>query len=148
MRHFSSFYKESHNSIVDQIDLICLYPRLTTEEEVQMLEKPVTKYEILMVLRGFTKDKSLGSDRWTMELFFHFYDLVADDILEAVEDSCLSGMVNRSLNSSFISLFPKVNGLASFSDFRSIALCNIVYKIITKILAKRIKPILSRTLSE
>jgi hypothetical protein len=148
MRHFISFYKDSHNSIVDQIESVRLYPRLTTEEEVQMLEKPVTKDEILVVLRGFTKDKSPSPDGWIVEFFLHFFDLVVDDLLEAVEESCLSGMVNRSLNSTFIALIPKVNGPTSFGDFRSITLCNLVYKIITKILAKRIRPIMSRTLSE
>jgi ABC-type uncharacterized transport system ATPase component len=38
LRHFSTFYKESHLSIVDQIESVRLYPRLTTDEEVQLLE--------------------------------------------------------------------------------------------------------------
>jgi hypothetical protein len=74
--------------------------------------------------------------------------MVAKDLLEAVEESRLSGEVIRSLNSTFISLIPKVNGPASFGDFRPIALCNLCYKIIAKIIAKRIRPIMSRTLSE
>jgi hypothetical protein len=110
MRHFSSFYKDSHNSIVDQIASVRLYPRLVTEEEVLLLEKPCMKEEVLEVLRGFTKDKSPGPDGWTVEFFLHFFDLIVGDLLEAVEDSRLSGMVNRSLNSTFIALIPKVNG--------------------------------------
>jgi mannosylglycoprotein endo-beta-mannosidase len=102
--------------------------------------------EVLEVLRGFTKDKSLGPNGWTVELFLHFFNLVASDLLEAVEESHLYGVVNRSLNSMFIALIPKVNGPTTFGE--SLALCNLCYKIITKIIAKHIKPILSRTLSE
>jgi len=133
---------------VDQIESVRLYPRLTTEEEVHILENPVTKDEILVVLRGFTKDKSPSPDRWIVDFFLHFFDLVVDDLLEVVEESRLFGMVNRSLNSTFIDLIPKVNGRTSFGDFRSITLCNLIYKIITKILAKQIRPIMSCTLSE
>jgi hypothetical protein len=83
-----------------------------------------------------------------VEFFIHFFDLVAKDLLEAVEESHTSGEVNRALNSTFIALIPKVNGPTNFGDFRPIALCNLCYKIITKIIATRLRPILSRTLSE
>jgi hypothetical protein len=78
-----------------------------------------------------------------VEFFLNFFDLVANDLLEAVEDSRLSGVVNRSLNSTFLALIPKVSGPTTFGDFRPIALCNLCYKIISKIIAKRIRPILS-----
>jgi hypothetical protein len=43
-------------------------------------------------------------------------------------------------------LIPKENNPTTFGDYRSIALCNLCYKLITKIIANRIKPILSRSL--
>jgi hypothetical protein len=147
VRHFSTFFKESQLSIVDQIEAVRLYPILTTYEEVNALEKPVSKVEILEVLKGLTKEKSHGLDGWIVEFFLHFFDLVADDLWEVVEESRISGMVNRSLNSMFIVLIPKVNGPSSFGEFGPIALCNLCYKIITKILATWIRPILSHTLS-
>jgi len=69
-------------------------------------------------------------------------------VLEAIEEACLKGEVNMTLNSNFISLISKVNGPATFGDFRSIALCILCYKIILKIIAKRIRPFLLWTLSE
>jgi hypothetical protein len=66
----------------------------------------------------------------------------------SVEESRLTGEVNRALNSTFIALIPKVNGPATFEEFRLIALCNLCYKIFSKIIARRIRPILSRALSE
>jgi hypothetical protein len=98
-----------------------LYPRLVSEEEVHTLEKPITMEEVLEVLKGFTKDKILGPDRWTVEFFLHYYDLVAKDLLETIEESRLIGEVNMTPNSTFIALIPKVNGLATFGDFQSIA---------------------------
>jgi hypothetical protein len=65
-----------------------------------------------------------------------------------VEESRVTGAVNKALNSNFIALIPKVNCPSTLGDFRPIALCNLCYKIISKVLAKRIRPILSRALSE
>jgi len=55
--------------------------------------------------------------------------------------------LNRSLNSTFLVLIPKVNKPSYFGDFIPIALCNLIYKIIAKLVATRIKPILSRSFS-
>jgi hypothetical protein len=55
-------------------------------------------------------------------------------------------MVN-SLNSTFIALIPKVDKPSNFGDFKPIALCNLAYKIIVKIIAIRLKPYLSKSLS-
>jgi hypothetical protein len=65
-----------------------------------------------------------------------------------VEDTRVSGEVISSINSTFLDLIPKVNSPSSFSDFRPIALCNLCYKIISKFIAKRIMPIMSREIFE
>jgi hypothetical protein len=65
-----------------------------------------------------------------------------------VEESRLKGNISGGLNSTFIALVPKVNKPLTFGDYRPISLCNLCYKIISKIIANRIKPILSRSLSE
>jgi len=65
-----------------------------------------------------------------------------------VEESRQKGNITGGLNLNFIALFPKVNKPLYFGDYRPISLCNLCYKIISKIIENRIKPILSRSLSE
>ena len=50
--------------------------------------------------------------------------------------------VLKVLNTSFISLIPKQDNSQTPDRFRPIALCNVVYKIISKVVANRLKPLL------
>jgi hypothetical protein len=91
--------------------------------------------------------KAQDLDGWTVEFFLHYFELVGEDLLGMVEESRRRGEVIKALNSTFLVLIPKVNKPLNFGDFRPISLCNLCYKVIAKILANRIKPILSRSLS-
>ena len=64
-------------------------------------------------------------------------DLVAE-VLEVV-NRC---KVPDSWNDTTIVLIPKVNNPTLVSQFRPISLCNVVYKVISKMLANRLGAIL------
>ena len=51
------------------------------------------------------------------------------------------------VNNSFIVLIPKSQSPTSFNHYRPISLCNIVYKIITKLLVSRLRNILHKLIS-
>jgi hypothetical protein len=129
------------------VQITGLFSRMVNVEEARSLHDPVNLEEIKAVLSLFKKDKSPGPDGWTVEFFSHFFDLVGDDLLEMVEESRQRGIIVGSINSTFLSLIPKANKPTNFGDFWPISLCNLCYKIISKIIANRIKPILSRSLS-
>ncbi len=50
-------------------------------------------------------------------------------------------------NQTLIALIPKRKGPKNLNHFRPISLCNTVYKIVTKILVLRLKPLLSSFIS-
>lgn len=56
--------------------------------------------------------------------------------------------VLKALNASFIALIPKKENYMTLNGFRPIALYNVVYKIISKVRANRLKPLLPTLISE
>ena len=67
---------------------------------------------------------------------------------EAVLNFLNSGMIPHAINRTFIALILKVKSPVRVSKFRPIALCNTLYKIISKVLENRLKKILPSVISE
>lgn len=92
--------------------------------------------------------KSLGSDGMPPLFFQTYWTDVGMDITQAVLSCLNSGSILKSINHTFITLIPKVNHSNIVSDFRPISLCNVIYKIVSKVIANRLKPMLNSIISE
>ena len=75
--------------------------------------------------------------------FHHFWDLVKEDMLDIVEISRNMRGVLKSFNPPFLTLIAKEERVDTPNKFRLIALCSIIYKIISKVIANSIKPLIS-----
>ena len=113
-----------------------------------MLMEEVNEDELLEVMRSFQKEKSPRRDGWTIGFFLGLHDLIGLDLLQVIEDTRISGRIPASFNSTFIALIPKSDNPASLNDFRPISLCNCIYKVVAKIIARRFKKILSANISD
>jgi len=77
--------------------------------------------------------------------FYQDHWVVIKDLLcVAIKDFFQSGKLLREVNHTLITLIPKVENPETTAQFRPISLCNTLYKILTKILVNRMRPILQR----
>ena len=91
--------------------------------------------ELKTTLHSFQKDKIPGPDGWTIEFFLAGYDSIGPDLLHLVEETRKNGFLHPPLNSTFLTLIPKKDSPESLEEYRPISLCNITYKVVTKIIA-------------
>lgn len=71
-----------------------------------------------------------------------FWSLIGDDVCPAVLDCINNWKIPKEINHTNITLIPKVKSPENISDFRPISLCNVVYKLVSKVLANRLKVVL------
>ena len=73
-------------------------------------------------------------------LFYQkFWRIVGDDVTSVVLDFLNSSTMLPEINYIHIVLIPKIKSYERMSDYRLITLCNVIYKIISKVLANRLK---------
>eukprot|EP00253_Pinus_taeda_P016327 PITA_16327 len=106
------------------------------------LNRPVTEEEIKEVIIEMHNGKAPSLNGFNVDFFKTCWRIVKQNILEVVEDSRRFKTILKALNESFIALIPKQEKATSPDRFRPIALCNVVYKIISKVIVNRLKPLL------
>ena len=94
-----------------------------------------SREEVELALKQMAPLKAPRPDGMPPIFFQKFWNTVGDDVVEAVL-SCLNfRTILTGLNHTFISLIPKVKSPEYVTEFWPIALCNILYKLVSKVLA-------------
>jgi hypothetical protein len=91
--------------------------------------------------------KAPGPDGCTVEFFKSCWEIIKHDVYRVVEDSRRSASILKALNATMITLIPKENEAKTPDRSRPIALCNVVYKLISKVIENRLKPLLPTLVS-
>ena len=91
--------------------------------------------------------KAPGSDGMPHLFFQTFWSDIGLDVSEAVLSCLNSGTILKSINHTFLTLIPKVKNPEIVAQFRPISLCNVIYKILSKVIVNRLKPFLNSIIS-
>ena len=104
--------------------------------------------EIKVACFSIHADKAPGPDGFSASFFQSNWETVKDTIISEIQTFFISGSLPQRINHTHVRLIPKIQSPKKVSDYRPIALCSVYYKIIAKILAKRLQPILQSCISE
>lgn len=137
-------FKERLGSSCSEAMVFDLDNLFTQNVDLSSLVAPFSHSEIDNIVRLLPSDKSLGPDGFNNEFLRKCWNIVKNDfylLCEAfyAEDVCL-----RSINGSFITLIPKVDTPIRINDYRRISLLNSSIKIVTKLLANRLQPLITK----
>ncbi|XP_010495306.1 PREDICTED: uncharacterized protein LOC104772378 [Camelina sativa] len=104
--------------------------------------------EVKQALFMMHPDKAPGPDGMTALFFQKAWTVVKDDLVALVNRFFEEGEFDKSLNQTHICLIPKVAKPTRMAELRPISLCNVGYKILSKVLCNRLKWFLPGLISE
>lgn len=123
------------------------FPALAAVSDPQLTALP-TKEEIFGVVKNFGGFKSPGIDGFPPLFFQSQWAIVGDSISDFVRRFFREGELEAAVNETLIVLIQKIPNPINITQFRPISLCNVSYKIITKLIANRIKPLMGDLVKE
>ncbi|XP_075496425.1 uncharacterized protein LOC142533502 [Primulina tabacum] len=103
--------------------------------------------EVRAIVFSISPDSVAGPDGFSSAFFQHCWEIVHQDVLGAVLDFFQGSPLPQSFTATTITLIPKVESAHAWSDFRPISLCNVTYKIISKLLYSRLRIVVERLVS-
>lgn len=121
--------------------------QVTTRENEELIAE-VTMEEVKMAVFSMHPTKSPGPDGLNPAFFQSFWGVVRDDVLRFCQQFMNTGLLPTGINHSFICLIPKKKVPQNMTDLRPISLCNVLVRILSKVLTNRLKLCLNSIVSD
>lgn len=109
---------------------------------------PIEENEVKQALFSMHPDKSPSPDGMSPGFYQKFWGIVGSDIVQMVRNCFADGVLSTQLTSTNIALVPKKNALQTMADLHLISLCNVVYKVILKVMSNWLKQFLDDIISD
>ena len=142
--YFNDLFTGSLESSTDMLHLI---PHLVTEEDNGKLEALPSIEEVYGVIKLMDGESAAGPDGFTGKFFTFAWEVIAQDVYNAVLSFFCGAELPRFITSTSIILIPKTPNPQEFSQFRPISLCNFFNKVLSRILTDRMACLLPKIIS-
>ena len=137
---FDNPSSRSHSSILEEPNCLPI-PKLSTQQ-LAHLNRPITNEEIEDTIFQLGPQKAPSLDGLPAFFYHEFWNTVKRDIFNTINVFFHSSFLLKTLNHTFITLIPKIHFPEEVSHYRPISLCNVIYKIISKLMVNRLKPLM------
>lgn len=125
----------------------CVYNKVSTSQN-DMILQPVDCQEVKQAIFHMHSDKSPGPDGISPGFYHKYWSIVGSDIVQMVTSFFDNGIFDDQYTETNIVLVPKKKNPQYMTDLRPISLCNVRYKIASKVLANRLKKVIDQIISE
>jgi hypothetical protein len=127
------------NMVRDSVVSWNTYPN-NIENHHNKLNATIDFMECKKALFDMSPYKAPGEDGYPALFFQKCWDTIADSLFRYVNQVWVNPSLVSFINNTLLVMIPKIDKPEFVSQFRPISLCNVVYKIISKVIVNRINP--------
>ena len=114
----------------------------------EALLAPFRKEEIEDAVFQMGPHKAPRPDGYEACFYHKYWSVIGEEVSEAILNFLNSEHGMEEINYTYLVMIPKCINPVHMTDYRPISLCNVLYKIITKLLANRLKSIMPFIISQ
>ncbi|XP_026410193.1 uncharacterized protein LOC113305353 [Papaver somniferum] len=144
--YFKNLYSSQPQHFQDEI--LNDFPVKFSDDDNDTLNLPLTAEEIKNVVFQMEGKKAPGPDRFTGLFYQKNWDIVGEAVVDMTQTCFRTGHTAKVFNHTNIALIPKVPLAKLVIQYRPIGLRNLIYKILSKTLANRLKPFMNNIISQ
>ncbi|CAL1383611.1 unnamed protein product [Linum trigynum] len=117
------------------------FPEICDELLRRLGDKPnkETGKAVIMDMSGL---KAPGKDGFQAIFFHKCWSSIGNDFFLFILSCFLNPSRIQDMNETLLALIPKIERPSNMSQFRPISMCNVSYKVVAKILANKLKPLM------
>ena len=148
-KYYEKLYLEENVEMEYQEWFLNFVNKTLTDNEINKLGENVTSNEIFRAIKDMNTNKAPGLDGIPVEFYLKYWDIIKEEIIMIVINIINGTLLNENQRKAIITLIPKDGGdLSLLKSWRPVSLICCDVKIVAKILAKRLKPLMYSLMSE
>ncbi|CAL5361639.1 unnamed protein product [Camellia sinensis] len=121
---------------------------ITDVDSKEVLEANFSEAEIWAAIQDCDGNKAPGPDGFNLHCIQKCWSIMKGEFMQLFQEFHRNGKLAKGVNSSFITLIPKKKNPLDLSDFRPISLVSSIYKVLAKVLSRRIRQVLPKLIGE
>lgn len=111
----------------------CIDSKILNSQNV-VLMKSIEYQEVKQAIFHMHSEKSPGPDGMSLGFYHKYWQMVGGDVIQMVKHFFVTGRFEEQYTDTNIVLIPKKKNPQLMTDLRPISLCNVRYKIASKVL--------------
>ena len=149
---FTQFYSELYTCDVGDQDTQNMFlgnlENKLDDFDREILEEDFDKLEIYHTMKRFARNRTPGIDGLPIEFYITNWDIIGNDFTEVVHFILRNKKLSSSQHKGIITLIKKDGDEKDLKNWRPISLLCVDYKIVSKLLASRMKLVMGKIIDE